>query len=61
MMKLMRSVTKEMKLVATPDKYANWSAVYDGWQGQGTARWDITAIEDAAKEPADSGWNLIMS
>jgi molybdenum cofactor guanylyltransferase len=63
MMKLMRSVTRDLKLVATPDKYAEFGAqlVADGWPGQGPLGGIITALEDAAKNPADSGWNLIVS
>src|SRR5260370_38504521 len=63
MMKLMRSVTKELKLVGTPDKYAEFGVqlVADGWPGQGPVGGIITALEDAAKSPADSGWNLIVS
>jgi molybdopterin-guanine dinucleotide biosynthesis protein A len=63
MMKLMRSVTRDLKLVATPDKYAEFGAqlVADGWPGQGPLGGIITALEDAAKNSADSGWNLIVS
>lgn len=63
MMKLMRSVTKDLKLVATPEKYAEFGAqlVADGWPGQGPLGGIITALEDAAKSPADSRWNLIVS
>src|ERR1700732_2994894 len=63
MIKLMRSVTRDLKLVATPDRYAEFGAqlVADGWPGQGPLGGIITALEDAAKNPADSGWNLIVS
>src|SRR5712671_6975578 len=62
MMKLMRSVTTDLKLVATPDKYAKFGTqrVGDSWPGQGPLGGIITALEDAAKSPADSGWNLIL-
>jgi len=63
MVKLMRSVTKDLKLVATPDKYVEFGAqlVADGWPGQGPLGGIIAALEDGAKSPADSGWNLIVS
>jgi molybdenum cofactor guanylyltransferase len=62
MMKLMRSVTKDLKVIATPEKYAEFGAqlVADGWPGQGPLGGIITALEDAAKSPADSGWSLIV-
>ncbi len=63
MVKLMRSVTKDLRLVATPDKYVEFGAqlVADGWPGQGPLGGIITALENAAKRPADRGWNLIVS
>ena len=63
MVKLMRSVTKDLRLVATPDKYVEFGAqlVADGWPGQGPLGGIITALENAAKRPADRGWNRIVS
>jgi len=63
MVKLMRSVTKDLKLVAPPDRYVEFGAqlVADGWPGQGPLGGIITALENAAKSPADRGWNLIVS
>jgi molybdopterin-guanine dinucleotide biosynthesis protein A len=63
MMKLMRSVTKDLKLVATPEKYMEFGAqlVADGWPGQGPLGGIITALENAAASPANCEWNLIVS
>src|SRR5260370_17074561 len=61
MMKLMRSVTKDLKLVATPEKYAEFGAqlVADSWPGQGPLGGIITALEDSAHSPSRPEWNLI--
>jgi len=63
MMKLMRSVTKDLKLVATPNRYAEFGAqlVADGWPGQGPLGGIITALEDAAQSASRPEWNLIVS
>jgi molybdopterin-guanine dinucleotide biosynthesis protein A len=63
MMKLMRSVTKDLKLVAPPEKYTEFGAqlVADGWPGQGPLGGIITALENAAMGPANCEWNLIVS
>jgi molybdopterin-guanine dinucleotide biosynthesis protein A len=63
MMKLMRSVTKDVKLVAAPGKYVEFGAqlVADGWPGQGPLGGIITALENAAESPANCEWNLIVS
>ena len=63
MMKLMRSVTKDLKLVATPEKYAEFGTqlVADGWPGQGPLGGIITALEDAAQSASRPEWNLIVS
>ena len=63
MMRLMRSVTKDLKLVATPEKYAEFGTqlVADGWPGQGPLGGIITALEDAAQSASRPEWNLIVS
>jgi molybdopterin-guanine dinucleotide biosynthesis protein A len=63
MMKLMRSVTNDLQLVATPGKYVEFGAqlVADGWPGQGPLGGIITALENAAESPANCEWNLIVS
>jgi molybdenum cofactor guanylyltransferase len=63
MMKLMRGVTKELKLVAAPGKYAEFGAqlLADRWPGQGPLGGIITALEDAAHRVTRPEWNLIVS
>ena len=63
MIELLQSVTSQVKIVAVPSKYDAFGAeiVEDRWPGQGPLGGIITALEDAAKSPADSGWNLILS
>jgi molybdopterin-guanine dinucleotide biosynthesis protein A len=63
MIELLESVTTQVKIVAVPSKYAAFGAeiVEDRWPGEGPLGGIITALEDAAKSPADCGWNLIVS
>ena len=63
MMKLMRGVTKDVKVVTAPDKYAEFGAqlVADRWPGQGPLGGIITALEDAAQSAVRPEWNLIVS
>jgi molybdopterin-guanine dinucleotide biosynthesis protein A len=63
MMKLMRSVTKDLKLVATTGEYAEFGIplLADRWPGQGPLGGIITALEDAAQSVARPEWNLIVS
>src|SRR5260370_3995258 len=60
---LLERVTTQVKVVAVPRKYAAFGAenVEDRWTGEGPLGGIITALEDAAKSPADCGWNLIVS
>jgi molybdopterin-guanine dinucleotide biosynthesis protein A len=62
MLRLLRSVTEQVKIVAVPAKYAGFGAetVDDGWPGEGPLGGIITALEDAAKS-TQAGWNLIVS
>ncbi len=63
MIDLLESVTTQVKIVAAPGKYAAFGAeiVEDRWPGEGPLGGIITALEDAAKGPADCEWNLIVS
>jgi molybdopterin-guanine dinucleotide biosynthesis protein A len=63
MIELLRRVTRQVKIVAVPSKYDAFGVeiVEDRWPGEGPLGGIITALENAAKSPADSGWNLILS
>jgi molybdopterin-guanine dinucleotide biosynthesis protein A len=63
MIELLRRVTKQVKIVAVPSKYAAFGAeiVEDRWPGEGPFGGIITALEDAVKSPAGCEWNLIVS
>lgn len=60
---LLPGVTSRAKLVAAPNKYDAFGAgiVEDRWPGEGPLGGIITALEDAAKSPSESQWNLILS
>jgi molybdenum cofactor guanylyltransferase len=63
MVELLRRVTKEVKIVAAPNKYARFGVtmVEDQWPGEGPLGGIVTALEDAARSPARPEWNLILS
>jgi len=63
MIELLRGVTNEVKIVSVSSKYAAFGAeiIQDRWPGEGPLGGIITALEDAAKSPADCEWNLIVS
>ncbi len=63
MIELLRRVTKKVKIVSLSSKYAAFRAeiIEDRWPGEGPLGGIITALEDAAKSPADQRWNLIVS
>ena len=63
MIEVLQRVAKKVTIVGPPEKYANFGVeiVRDRWAGEGPLGGIITALEDAAKSPADSGWNLIAS
>jgi molybdopterin-guanine dinucleotide biosynthesis protein A len=63
MIEVLESITTQVKIVAVPSKYAAFGAenVEDRWPGEGPLGGIITALEDAAKSPADCEWNLIVS
>ena len=62
MIEMLRRVTKQVKIVAAPSNYAGFGAeiVEDRWPGEGPLGGIITALEDAAKSPANIEWNLIV-
>ena len=62
LIELLQGVTKQVKLVATPGKYSAFGVepIEDRWPGEGPLGGIITALEDAAKSPANSEWNLIV-
>src|ERR1700747_2237364 len=59
MIELLRRVTKEVKIVATANKYGAFGAtmVEDHWPGEGPLGGIITALEDAARTTARPEWN----
>ena len=63
MIQLLQSVSKEVKLVALPRKYAGCGVetVADQWPGEGPLGGIITALEDAAKSAERNEWNLMVS
>jgi molybdenum cofactor guanylyltransferase len=63
MIQQLQSVSRRVKLVASPGKYAGYGVeiVADQWPGEGPLGGIITALEDAAKASRQSEWNLIVS
>jgi molybdopterin-guanine dinucleotide biosynthesis protein A len=63
MIELLQHVTKQVKIVAVPGKYAEFGVeiVLDRWPGEGPLGGIITALEDAAKSRGACEWNLIVS
>ena len=63
MIELLQDATKQVKLVAMPNKYSAFGVetIEDQWSGEGPLGGIITALEDAAKSPANGEWNLIVS
>src|SRR6266850_4203479 len=63
MIELLRRVTKQVKIVAVPSKYAAFGAeiVEDRWPGEGPLGGIITALEDSAQSASRPEWNLIVS
>jgi molybdopterin-guanine dinucleotide biosynthesis protein A len=62
MIGLLQSVAKNVKVVGAPEKYARFERemVSDRWPGEGPLGGIITALEDAAMDPAQPEWNLIV-
>jgi molybdopterin-guanine dinucleotide biosynthesis protein A len=63
MIALLQGLSKNVKVVGAPEKYARFERemVIDRWPGEGPLGGIITALEDAARDPADREWNLILS
>jgi molybdopterin-guanine dinucleotide biosynthesis protein A len=63
MIELLRGVTEQVKLVATLGKYYGFrvETIEDQWPREGPLGGIITALEDAAKSPANCEWNLVVS
>jgi molybdenum cofactor guanylyltransferase len=63
MIGLLQGVAKNVKVVGAPEKYSQFEReiVSDRWPDEGPLGGIITALEDAAKNPAPSGWNVIVS
>jgi molybdopterin-guanine dinucleotide biosynthesis protein A len=63
MIALLQRVAKNVKVVAAPEKYAQFERemVCDRWPGEGPLGGIITALEDAAQDAAPSDWNLMVS
>ncbi|HXJ06837.1 MAG TPA: molybdenum cofactor guanylyltransferase [Candidatus Acidoferrum sp.] len=60
---LMRGVTKEVKVVAAPGKYAEFGAkvVEDRWPGEGPLGGIVTALLHTQNTEPGCVWNLILS
>jgi molybdopterin-guanine dinucleotide biosynthesis protein A len=63
MIALLQSVAKNVKVVGAPEKYAQFERemVSDRWPGEGPLGGIITALEEAAKNPTPSEWNMMVS
>ncbi len=63
MIELLQSVTRPVKIVGVPGKYAAFGTeiVEDRWPGEGPLGGIITALEDADRSATRPEWNLIVS
>jgi len=63
MIELLQGVTRAVKIVGVPGKYAAFGAeiVEDRWPGEGPLGGIITALEDADRSATRPEWNLIVS
>ncbi|HET9995266.1 MAG TPA: molybdenum cofactor guanylyltransferase [Candidatus Acidoferrum sp.] len=63
MLELVQGVTKSVKIVGPPEKYAEFGVeiISDLWPGEGPLGGIITALEDTAAGDSPSEWNLIVS
>jgi molybdopterin-guanine dinucleotide biosynthesis protein A len=63
MIELMRSLTKKVKVVATPAKYREFGAelVEDRWPGEGPLGGIITALQHTHEIAPACEWNMIVS
>ena len=63
MIKLLESVTKKVKVVGSPEKYASFGTevIPDLWPGEGPLGGIVTALLTSEKSNPSSEWNLILS
>jgi molybdopterin-guanine dinucleotide biosynthesis protein A len=63
MLELVQRVTKSVKIVGPPEKYAEFGIeiVNDQWPGEGPLGGIITALENTAAGDRPCEWNLIVS
>lgn len=63
MLELVQGITKSVKIVGPPEKYAGYGVevVSDHWPGEGPHGGIITALESTAAGDSPSEWNLIVS
>jgi molybdenum cofactor guanylyltransferase len=63
MIKLMESVTVNVKIIGAPEKYASFGAevISDRWPGEGPLGGVVTALLSSATSNPQSDWNLILS
>jgi molybdenum cofactor guanylyltransferase len=63
MCELLRSVVREVTVIADPERYSNlgFRCVGDRWPGKGPLGGIITALEDASARNGSPEWNLIAS
>jgi len=63
MIALLHSVTKNVKVVGAPEKYAQFERemVSDQWPGEGPLGGIITALQDSALSAEHPEWNLLVS
>jgi molybdenum cofactor guanylyltransferase len=63
MLELVQGVTKKVKIVGPPERYAEFGVevLSDQWPGEGPLGGIITALEDAAGRTEKVEWNLIVS
>ena len=60
---LMQHATKKIRIVGSPEKYAEFGIkiIGDRWPGEGPLGGIITALEDAAENAEKSRWSLMVS
>jgi molybdopterin-guanine dinucleotide biosynthesis protein A len=63
MLELVQGVTKSVKIVGPPEKYAEFGVeiISDLWPGEGPLGGIITALENTSAGDPVSEWNLIVS
>lgn len=63
MIKLMESVTVDVKIIGAPEKYASFGSevIPDRWPGEGPLGGIVTALLSSAKSNPQRDWNLILS